>query len=175
LLSGWGQKLVEVAERFIDGSASRMGLDFATDLHRDAWQKERPHTAGHIAAWIANTLPEGGAWAVAWNAVSEARRALRHCSPPGDTFKESAAQAALVRDIIGNPFRTVTLDPAWRTPEVLHLARHCYDRRAFDRLPELADALEEAASTEPQLLGHFRGPGPHLLGCWGLDLLLGKE
>src|SRR5262249_19803546 len=56
------------------------------------------------------------------------------------------------------------LDPAWRTPIVLHLAQAIYDDRAFDQLPILADALEEAGCTDADLLGHLRGPGPHLRG-----------
>jgi hypothetical protein len=42
------------------------------------------------------------------------------------------------------------------------------------RLAVLADMLEEAGCTDPLLLGHLRGPGPHLRGCWAVDLLLGK-
>lgn len=57
---------------------------------------------------------------------------------------EMLAQAALVRDIFGNPFRPVTLDPAWRSTNVVGLAQTIYDDRAFDRMPILADALEDA-------------------------------
>jgi hypothetical protein len=41
-------------------------------------------------------------------------------------------------------------------------------------LPVLADALEEAGCSEAELLGHLRGLGPHVRGCWAVDLLLGK-
>ncbi|MFO0842693.1 MAG: hypothetical protein U0797_09910 [Gemmataceae bacterium] len=54
------------------------------------------------------------------------------------------------------------------------LAVAVHEERAFDRLPILADALEEAGCDEPEFLGHLRGPGPHVRGCWALDLLLGK-
>jgi hypothetical protein len=57
---------------------------------------------------------------------------------------------------------------------VRKLARGIYHERAFDRLPVLADALEEAGCTDETLLGHLRGPGPHVLGCWAVDLILGK-
>jgi hypothetical protein len=46
---------------------------------------------------------------------------------------------------------------------------------AFDRLPVLADALEEAGCTNADILDHLRGPGPHARGCWAVDLLLGKS
>jgi hypothetical protein len=45
----------------------------------------------------------------------------------------------------------------------------------FSDLPILADALQEAGCEEAELLGHLRGEGPHVSGCWALDLLLGKE
>jgi hypothetical protein len=50
-----------------------------------------------------------------------------------------------------------------------------YDERAFDRLPVLADALEDAGCADADLLGHLRGPGPHVRGCWAVDLILGKS
>jgi hypothetical protein len=43
------------------------------------------------------------------------------------------------------------------------------------RLALLADALEDAGCTDGELLGHLRGPGPHVRGCWALDLVLGKS
>ena len=48
-------------------------------------------------------------------------------------------------------------------------------RSRLRRLPILADALEDAGCTSPELLDHLRGPGPHVLGCWALDLLLMKR
>jgi hypothetical protein len=54
------------------------------------------------------------------------------------------------------------------------LAEASYEEQAFDRLPILADALEEAGCSDEALLGHLRGPGPHVKGCWALDLVLGK-
>jgi hypothetical protein len=32
-----------------------------------------------------------------------------------------------------------------------------------------------AGCSAPELLGHLRGPGPHVQGCWAVDLTLGKE
>jgi hypothetical protein len=87
---------------------------------------------------------------------------------------ERQAQAALVREVFGNPFRPVSLDPAWRTPAVLQLAQALYDDRAFDQLPILADALEEAGCSSREVLDHCRSPGPHVRGCWVVDLVLGK-
>jgi hypothetical protein len=43
------------------------------------------------------------------------------------------------------------------------------------RLTVLADALEEAGCGDGEMLGHLRSAGPHVRGCWALDLVLGKE
>ncbi|HJT77523.1 MAG TPA: hypothetical protein VJ739_10020, partial [Gemmataceae bacterium] len=89
---------------------------------------------------------------------------------------ERAAQAALLRDLFGNPFRPPpALGPAWRGGAVPRLARAVYDERAFDRLPLLADALERAGCTDTAVLAHARGAGEHARGCWLLDALLERQ
>jgi hypothetical protein len=84
-------------------------------------------------------------------------------------------QSRLLRDIFGNPFRPVAFDPRWRTADVTDLARAIYADRVFDRMPVLADALMDAGCEDEQVIGHCRGPGPHVRGCWVVDLVLGKE
>jgi hypothetical protein len=100
---------------------------------------------------------------------------------------ERAAQAALLREVLGDPSRRdapdaapgarPSLPPAWRAWEggtVPRLAAHAYAERDFTALPVLADALEDAGCADPELLRHLRGPGPHVRGCWAVDLVLGK-
>jgi hypothetical protein len=84
----------------------------------------------------------------------------------------------LLRDVAGNPIRPVKVVPAWlkaNAGAVPAIARAIYEERAFDRLPILGDALEDAGCHNSDLLAHCRGPGPHVLGCWAVDLLLGKS
>jgi hypothetical protein len=116
------------------------------------------------------------------------RDAVRHARPADTIYvarvtyraaqeavaAETAAQAALLRDIFGNPFRPVDAEP-WPRPDVAYLAESIYDEHDFDRLPELADAVEDAGCTDADLLRHLRGPGPHVRGCWALDLLTQKS
>jgi hypothetical protein len=83
-------------------------------------------------------------------------------------------QVPLVHDIFGNPLRPVTADPRWLTSTAVALAQAIYADRAFDRLPILADALEEAGCDSQDVLAHLRGDGPHVRGCWVVDLVLGK-
>jgi hypothetical protein len=80
----------------------------------------------------------------------------------------------LLHDIFGNPFRPVSLDPAWLTSTVLALANGVYAERAFDRMPILADALQDAGCDNLDILDHCRGPGPHVRGCWVVDLALAR-
>jgi hypothetical protein len=87
---------------------------------------------------------------------------------------EELAQCQFLREILG-PFHHASFDDAWRTPRVVTLAQAIYDGRTFDRLPELADGLEEAGCADDEILAHCRSPGPHVRGCWVLDLILGKE
>jgi hypothetical protein len=63
----------------------------------------------------------------------------------------------------------------WNAATVWKIAQAIYDDRAFDCLPILADALEEAGCDNADILDHCRGPGPHVRGCWVVDMLLGKE
>jgi hypothetical protein len=91
--------------------------------------------------------------------------------------EERRLQCGFVRDIF-NPFRPVTIDPtwlAWNDGTVVKLAQAIYDERVFDRMPILADALEEVGCQHPDILGHCRQPGEHVRGCWPVDLILGKS
>jgi hypothetical protein len=96
--------------------------------------------------------------------------------------KEQALQARLLRDTIGNPFRPASVDPAWLSPTVVSLAQATYEEYnlpsgALDpaRLAILADALEDAGCPDAAILSHLRSTGPHVRGCWALDLVLGKQ
>ncbi len=83
--------------------------------------------------------------------------------------------ARIFRDIFGNPFRPVAVDPSWRTEAVVALAEGIYAGRAFERMPVLADALEDAGCSHDNVLSHCRGDGPHVKGCWVVDLLAGRK
>jgi hypothetical protein len=89
---------------------------------------------------------------------------------------ERSLQCRLLREIVGlRPSRRLTINPAWRTANVAALAQSIYDDRAFDRLPILADALEDAGCDNADILNHCRQPGEHVRGCWVVDLVLGRE
>ena len=84
-------------------------------------------------------------------------------------------QPVLLRDIFGNPFRPVTFSNDWRTDTTIALALQMYCARNFSAMPILADALQDAGCDSAEVLDHCRGPGPHVRGCWVVDLVLGNE
>jgi hypothetical protein len=184
------QRAVEIAERYADGLETLAALR-AVRL-RD--YREEPNYYALWSIWpaVASALRPmadavGAARAVAVAAHNHANREAtddRAGSRRG--ARERSAQAELLRDILGNSFRPVpVVDPAWLGWEggaAEQVARAAYEDRCLpegtldpDRLALLADALEDAGCTDAELLGHLRGPGPHVRGCWALDLVLSKE
>jgi hypothetical protein len=121
----------------------------------------------------------------------QTRRARRKGAPPEEAeptdpqaaaVEERRRQCALLRDVFAALVRPVVIAPAWRARDVIALARAAYDDRLLpggeldpQRLAVLADALEEAGCTASDVLTHLRSPGPHVRGCWPVDLLLSKE
>jgi hypothetical protein len=98
---------------------------------------------------------------------------------------ERAAQAVLCRDIFGSlSFRPVTIAPpvlAWSDGTVRRIAEGIYEERLLPagtldntRLAILADALLDAGCDDEDLIQHCRSAGPHVRGCWAVDLILGK-
>jgi hypothetical protein len=71
-----------------------------------------------------------------------------------------------------HPCRIDPLWLSWSGGVVRRLAQAIAAERAWDRLPILADALEEAGCVDPHLLGHLRGQSPHERTCFVLVLLL---
>ncbi len=147
---------VEVAERYADGEAAWDELDLAWD---------QAHNAVIDAQ---HSLPVK-AWAllhVAWRTAD--RMIARHMDSIAVDLPAECPSAALLREIIGNPWRPVLMlcgrEPGWRIKEgltvcccnkcqeikfsndsrVLNMARSIYEERAWDRMPVLADALEDA-------------------------------
>jgi acetyl esterase/lipase len=97
--------------------------------------------------------------------------------------KERAARIAaewdayvkLMHDLVGPlPFRPITLDPRWLTSSVQDLAKLINEERRFELMPVLGDALMDAGCDDEDVVYHCQSEPPHALGCWVLDLLMGK-
>ena len=179
---------LEVAERYADGLVgwSEMVGAYTTILGLLNMQRPRQETwAFALVAVLRAVSPGACFYGQEWeynhydlyqSAVDAAEYVEKVTLWAGKTTDRLPAtqSASVLRDIFGNPFRPVTLDPAWLTPQVVNLARDIYDNRAFGSLSILSDALEDAGC-DNDILAHCRGPGPHVRGCWVVDLLLGKE
>ena len=156
---------VEWTEKLIDGLTAWGSADGPSD--DDCYFV--PPAANHCMAVAGAGDVEAAIWAAGW--VME-----DVCENCDSEEEERRSQSALIREIFGPlPFRSITLDPSWFTPTVIRLAETIYQERAFDRLPILADALEETGCGSDELLAHCRQPGVHVKGCWALDLILEKD
>jgi hypothetical protein len=163
------REAVEVAEQFADGLVSdyrRMlaeararDVEKGPDRGRFGSDQYFPAIAAKMAVLARINLAGVGHFALAFRPGRE---------------RLATAGAGLLREVVGNPFRPVALDHSWLTSTVVALARSVYDDRAFDRLPILADALQDAGCANDHVLDHCRSDGPHVRGCWVVDLVLGK-
>jgi hypothetical protein len=173
---------VQVAERFADGLAGRQELLRARSLPFHAAEQFSFRRSEELRekgeAWLPRNLSdeEVRLYFVAETAhpytpvrIGLLRHRLRW------DYQLMRVAPAMLRDVVGNPFRPATFGPCWRTPNVVVLARRIYDEGTFDRMPELADALEGAGCDDADTLGHCRGAGPHARGCWVIDALLGMS
>lgn len=183
------RRAVEVAERFADGHANREALEAAHEAAlaaraagapgapanatatylepargRLGYDRERPvmldvHEGASRAAscWAnAKSQIEGSNW-------SELMR------------NERRFQCALLRDLFRPPSHLFAIQEAWRSSTVVALARQMDASNDFSALPILTEAIQDAGCENSDILSHCRGNGPHIRGCWVVDLLLGKE
>jgi hypothetical protein len=202
LLKESSRSALIVAERFAEADASAEALE---EAHREAYRirplfadaswavvralapvaldaaYEASAEAARSVASIASTSARGAAMAAV---VTGARPGDR--SDAWSEYESAAAsaraaeyrqQAALLRDLLGDPFRPARFDPEWSASgggTVRRIAEAVFAERAYDRLPILADALEDVGCAEAAILDHCRGPNTHVRGCWVVDQILGR-
>lgn len=202
------RRAVEVAERYADGKAEDSERHTAARGAEEAWSLDESNVVSATAA------------AVCWRDIAGNIPGIVARMAHGGFGIPLISQAALLREIVGNPWRLMTdellylsnmrhvghkdynIDVPWLTwndGTVPRIAQSIYDRRAFEEMPILADALMDAGCQDDAILMHCRGMepcwklvkgtrypfdktrgwrplrSPHVRGCWVLDLLLGKE
>jgi hypothetical protein len=179
--------MVELGEEYADGRATVEQLEGAErvasavlrDMDFSRFLREPPLSAMAAARSVGNrTIAERFYEAMRYSLLSAAPYIPLHSFAPDPEAKKAHTRhiADLFRDIVGNPFRPVSLHPDWLAWEgglVRRLAETMYEERRYQDLPVLADALEEAGCDEPEVLAHLRGGGGHARGCWALDLARG--
>jgi hypothetical protein len=170
-----GRRALALAERCAEGEApDEQMAALEEELRAPGVLFEDPKVRA-IAALVSpeGTLLDGGA-----DVVVLAVRALAGSPDASQYSRERAAQAELLREVFGNPFRPPpSFDPRWRAwdeARVVKMAEGIYEEGAFERMPILADALLDAGCEDELLLAHCSMPGEHVRGCWLLDLLLEK-
>lgn len=174
--------LIEVAERLADGLASAADLKAAclkAELAIDELQAyEETHTAFAAQAILSSLQRSFLDFKHTFYDAQAARGAVTQPDWNAGRKPEALAQCALFRDIFRDPCHPEPGDRAWLTwkgATIRQLARCIYDDRAFDRLPILADAIEEAGCADLFLLDHCRSGGDHVRGCWAVDACLGSK
>lgn len=186
-------KTLETVEQFVDGLCGSMALESAR-----GWALDAEYTPGYIdyggetgldreiqvvseaaAAGLLSPRSVSFVCGQALAALERYRDDLDY-QPPGAAPKKPLAEherdmASWLRDVVGNPFRPAQVDPAWLLLGdglVGKMAENIYASGSFHELAILADALEDAGCTNSDILEHCRGPGPHIRGCWVLDLFI---
>jgi hypothetical protein len=175
---------IEVSEQFADGLTSDDNLRKARAKVREASER----TFRHVRA---------SPWSKAVQSIFARSMVVSACSRNIEEVLEAASdvcvtanssdsyeakcklekqqRATLVRDIFGSPFRPIPVEPVWLTATVVAFAKGIYNDRAFDRMPILADALQDAGCENADILNHCWQPGEHVRGCWVVDLLTGRK
>ena len=179
-----GRRAVESAEAFADGEIggdvirkiAGMMDDFVEGFVHDGAAYAAANAAFYSVfnrcSWVENACSQSQQ-AVIESVLAELKDEQRATAA---AEQEQSAQCDLLRDIFGvSPYRSRTVDVAWLTPTVVGLAQSMYASRSFDQMSLLADTLEAAGCRNADLLEHCRGSGPHVRGCWVIDMILGKE
>jgi hypothetical protein len=184
---------VQVAERFADGLADAAQLAAAHEAAKAARDARAP------GAPVNATYPflepsrgklgydrehpvmldvhEGASRAA--SGMANYRGRMEGSVWSGTLREEIAWQCGVLRDMFGYLYHSVAIEPAWRSREVLSLAQAAYFERGLltgeldgKRLAVLADVLEKTSPKSREVVAHLRAPGPHVRGCWALDLVL---
>jgi len=190
LLAESRRNVVELTELYADDLISGESVFQATQ----AWETHQGDSVLHSDALVLSIATQNK-----WGSedisqvisLSQSAASAAAGGPPWDDvwyqnrLPELKSHADLLRDIFRDVFNAESrsqpslfeqhIDPSWLTPTVVRLAEHIYRERVFDQMPILADALEDAECDNQDLLNHCRGEGPHVRGCWVVDLLTGRK
>jgi hypothetical protein len=205
MLSDEQRRALEVVERHADGLADREEYQVAVEqFGRDHMGHVLPTPTGGVSVHtgvsptaalayalmaVVSTPADDGLHRVLDWAAATAARSVGPGQPRAATQAANRKMCGVFREIVANPFRErMTPGPGWvaagggmppgalRVSETARaIALGVQADQAFDRLPILADALEDDGCNDDELLTHLRHHSHHLRGCWAVDLVLGKS
>jgi hypothetical protein len=165
---------IDLAEQVADGLATVAELTAPRGAIHDGLELYPGEPVYDPAYYACGTDPPGDA---EWCAFYAANVSTRPIDIHADALLEATRAAELsrqcgfLRDCV--PVHSTAVDPSWRTEAVVALSRGMYETRDFALMPVWADALEDAGCADPDVLAHCRDGGPHVRGCWVIDVLLG--
>jgi hypothetical protein len=174
------RKAIEMSEAFADKRGKLKQAQLEAEAALAATPRDFLHV-GHLIARGVSALVTRVIHRTVYHAPYNVMSAITHSHCPSGVWEsEKARQLSLLRDIF-NPFRQITLNPAALTPVMKSMAQAVYDKRILpsgelepSRLEELANALS-ADGADCEIVGHLREPGPHVRGCWAVDMVLRKS
>ena len=185
LLDPRSHRALVVAERLALGLATDVERRDAEDAAAAAHYEMRQSRFGEPGllpwSWADEQLTRAAVLVVshglyyAEDVADYARRAV--AGTAGEADREEEAQCALLREVVGPWPDLPRVEPLWLLANdgaARRLAEEADAVKAFDLLPILADALEDAGCAEEEVLRHLRGPNAHVAGCWCLDALIGR-
>ncbi len=172
---------VEFAELFADGAMSTAGLARARDAAVEDLDKYGFTASAVFEAFSCVMAPDGIEVSRTVDNVLEAMESM------GDGEEKIKAErteiSQVIRDMHGNPFHEIVLNPASRNETIVKLAEAVYNERTmpegiFDpqRLMMLVHAFQEAGFEDQNVLGHLHHLDyMHVRGCFVVDAILSKE
>ena len=174
---------IEAAEQLADGAFTEEALGTAIRPIIELWRVLPPATQvewdpeHYMTGATRHLTPEGAVDDASFAARALARTAgvARSSGWTAARYVEGLAQRVLIQDIVRKGPQALPFNSAWRTSTAVAIACGMYDSRDFSPMPILAYALQDAGCENDDILDHCRGPGPHVRGCWVVDLVLGKE
>jgi hypothetical protein len=190
----WARRAVDLADLFADDRVGQKELDQAC---AKAWQLAAQNIVldvgeddgslfgagivdpAYAAAALAAESAPGNVFVNAASAAARVAVATAEAASKEDAYAvEFRCQAALIRDIFGDPFRPVQSDPLWLEGYgglIPQLARAIYEERRFEAMPSMAGALRDVGCANEEILAHCYSPTAHVRGCWLLDEILGRR
>jgi hypothetical protein len=182
-------KALRLAELLADGEGNSRAIEVLIERLQMAMEHcvaDQEFEAATSHRSCRDALQPKEPWSAARSYVIRSQENLEGSSPSGPVSwvlprplgSAHKLTCQCIREVLGNPFRARDLDALvlhWNDRTVLRLAQAIYDERAFDRMPILGDALEDAGCTDAAILEHCRAPEPHVRGCWVVDTILGKS
>jgi hypothetical protein len=173
------KRAIEVSENFATGMGTEQDMQKMMSAINDWDEAHPPHyerSPEHDDlilmgdALASHPIARAALHPNAWQAAEHALVDLKY----REDQRQHRLACASLREIFQYPMHTVARDPAWLTQGVIAALRSLRVDRSFDKMVVLADELEKCGCRNQAVLNHCRSGAPHALGCWVIELLIGK-